>query len=320
MNNLFAAVDVDYNFPPEICKKLSLSLEFKNHIIPMSKTVQDNLTSNYIWPGRTIYNTTTQSLETWSAVKNSWLQTLNEDFVVPEPPKPWDLSYTLPEAVQTRLALSSPLKYFIAPVTSIQRDNFVGSELWVGRTVYNISTKQLESWDGLRWASYYLTSTDSLNRRISWTPKLFLYPSQRTVTPIYTENLAIKNFQGWYYKRYDMVYAVFSLDLGIHSNTQLNLEKTGEEYRITPPILPYDSKSSINIGNAYINAVSYDLIHYYPGLVWLDPASKSFIFEAAFYSQEDEIDRVTDKMKASEINNPKAKTYGLSGSITYSLT
>ena len=40
-----------------------------------------------------------------------------------------------------------------ATLTTAERDALSGVDLWEGRTIFNLTTKQLESWDGTVWVA-----------------------------------------------------------------------------------------------------------------------------------------------------------------------
>lgn len=71
--------DDQFNLPQEVIERLSQSDEFKHLIVPMPTSVRDQLSSSERWNGRTIFNTTTRSLEVWTTLTNTWSKVINAD-------------------------------------------------------------------------------------------------------------------------------------------------------------------------------------------------------------------------------------------------
>ena len=66
-----------------------------------------------------------------------------------------DDDYNFPVEVRVQLAKSDQLKYFVIPMSTTVRDNLSNSEKWVGRTIYNTTTKRLETYQMTEeWVGY----------------------------------------------------------------------------------------------------------------------------------------------------------------------
>ena len=66
-----------------------------------------------------------------------------------------DDDYNFPVEVRVQLAKSDQLKYFVIPMSTIVRDNLANDEKWVGRTIYNTTTKRLETYQATgSWVGY----------------------------------------------------------------------------------------------------------------------------------------------------------------------
>lgn len=63
--NLFPAVDDEFNFPPQIREQLAKSPELRFLVVPMTQAQRDNLTEDELWLGRTIFNLSFNTLQTW---------------------------------------------------------------------------------------------------------------------------------------------------------------------------------------------------------------------------------------------------------------
>ena len=157
--DLFPAVDSDFNFPEEVRIQLAKSEQLRNLVIPMTEETRDALTEDEKWVGRTIFNTTTQTLE---SLKDAgyWVSYLDETYSFPEPPPFWDENFDVPDEVRARLAISPELRNMIVPMSEADRDVLPETEIWNGRTIYNTSNYKLEVWvDALnRWV-YILDDT-----------------------------------------------------------------------------------------------------------------------------------------------------------------
>lgn len=172
--NLFPAVDEEFNFPQSVRQQLAKSPELRNLVVPMSEVTRNALTPEEIWDGRTIYNTTRKTLETWQVDVLSWVQYLDSSYTFPTPPAFWDENYDLPVEVRTQLAKSAELRNMIKPMTQTVRDNLTVSEKWDGRTIYNITSETLETWHASQnmWVKYLDEISAFAGNWISWTPKL----------------------------------------------------------------------------------------------------------------------------------------------------
>jgi hypothetical protein len=144
---LFAGVDSEKNFPPEIRTKLAKSDELKSTVFPMSESTKDNLFDIDKWHGRTIYNLTKKAIETWDNSSKSWKLILNTEFTPPEPIAPWDRYYVLPEEVRDRLALSEDFKHVVVSLDYRVIDDLLPEELWDGRVIFNTTTEQYQFWN-----------------------------------------------------------------------------------------------------------------------------------------------------------------------------
>jgi hypothetical protein len=142
----FPAIDESFDFPVEVREQLAKSEELRNLVIPMTETARDNLAGDELWIGRTIFNTTTNSIESWKS-PGAWLKHLDETYDFPEPPPFWDENYDVPVEVRERLASSSEFKGLVLPLTETDKNNLTGSDLWHGRTIYNTTLDKLETWN-----------------------------------------------------------------------------------------------------------------------------------------------------------------------------
>lgn len=70
--DLYPAVDENYQFAPEVRTALSVSVELRNGVKPMTTTDRNNLPPEHLWDGRTIANTTTDKLERYDAGTLTW--------------------------------------------------------------------------------------------------------------------------------------------------------------------------------------------------------------------------------------------------------
>lgn len=157
--DLFPAVDADFNFPEEVRVQLAKSEQLRNLVIPMTEETRDALTEDEKWVGRTIFNTTTQALESMKDT-GSWVSYLDETYSFPQPPPFWDENFDVPDEVRAQLAISPELRNMIVPMSEADRDILPETEIWNGRTIYNTSSYRLEVWiDALnRWV-YILDDT-----------------------------------------------------------------------------------------------------------------------------------------------------------------
>ena len=236
--DLFPSLDQDLNFPPEILQKLSNAPEFRSFIIPMTKSFRDNLSFDNVWHGRVIYNTTTKTLETWDEQTKSWRFSLNDNFIPPAPKYPWDKNFVLPVAVRDKLKTSEELKHFIIPISEENKRALTDTQLWVGRTVYNLTFKQLESWVGDSWQIYY-TPKNTRAWTINWIPVIKLYPSNRILTFPGDQNSLFYGAKGIYTITNKLVRFGFSLYLTAPDampKNSVSPMNTGEEYRMVLPI------------------------------------------------------------------------------------
>lgn len=71
--DLYPAIDLGYNFPPEVRAALAASLELRNTVVPMTTTTRNNLLAGDKWDGRLILNTTLNQIERWDADLTSWI-------------------------------------------------------------------------------------------------------------------------------------------------------------------------------------------------------------------------------------------------------
>lgn len=66
-----------------------------------------------------------------------------------------DSDFNLPKEVRRQLAKSDELKHLVIPMSQTTRDLLSDTELWVGRTIYNLTTKKLETFqDNDTWSAY----------------------------------------------------------------------------------------------------------------------------------------------------------------------
>ena len=157
--DLFPAVDADFNFPEEVRIQLAKSEQLRNLVIPMTEETRDALTEDEKWVGRTIFNTTTQKLESLKDT-GAWVSYLDETYSFPEPPPFWDENFDVPDEVRAQLAISPELRNMIVPMAESVRDSLSENEIWNGRTIYNTSSYKLEVWIEVlnRWV-YLLDDT-----------------------------------------------------------------------------------------------------------------------------------------------------------------
>lgn len=138
---LFAAVDDDLKFPPEIVSSLSTSEELRNIVIPMSHATRENLGEDDLWPGRSIFNTTKKTLEFWDQY---WVQ------LATEPPPPvsigWDEGFVDQTPARIQLALSPEFRNMVIPLSQANIDRIHASDLWDGRIIYNKTRRSLQKW------------------------------------------------------------------------------------------------------------------------------------------------------------------------------
>lgn len=185
---LFPAVDENFDFPEAVRLQLANSPEFRNMIIPMSESTRDSLTVDELWIGRTIYNTTKESLESFKE-SNTWITYLDSAAYVPEPPLPWDENYIVPEEVRIELSKSEQLRNMVTPMTESVRDALTGIELWSGRTIYNLTIKAIETWNssvGSWIRNLDETYVPPVNEWESWTPVLEYYADNTNLSSYYT--------------------------------------------------------------------------------------------------------------------------------------
>lgn len=144
---LFAGVDNDKNFPPEIREQLAKSDELKFTIVPMSETQKDNLSEKDLWHGRVIYNLNKKAIETWNSITKTWNLSLTSNYTPPVPTPPWDRYYRLPKVVRDRLALTSDFKHMIVSMDHKTRSELTQDELWNGRVIFNTTIENHQVWN-----------------------------------------------------------------------------------------------------------------------------------------------------------------------------
>lgn len=114
--DLYPAVDENYNFPPEIRAALAKAIELRNQVISMTEAERNNLTSEELWNGRVIINSTTQRLNRYDAQIQDWVIISEESDAI--------LSFN-----------------------EIARDNLTGPDLWDGRLILNTTTNRINRYD-----------------------------------------------------------------------------------------------------------------------------------------------------------------------------
>lgn len=206
--DLFPAVDADFNFPEEVRVQLAKSEQLRNLVIPMTEETRDALTEDEKWVGRTIFNTTTQALE---SLKDTgyWVSYLDETYSFPQPPPFWDENFDVPDEVRARLAISPELRNMIVPMSEAERDILPETEIWNGRTIYNTSRYKLEVW------------VDPLNRWVYILDDTYVptQPSWGTWEPVVSSSLSlvevnkIKNYtsSGRFIRTDSTVYCNFNI-------------------------------------------------------------------------------------------------------------
>jgi hypothetical protein len=143
--DLFPSVDENFNFPEEVRVQLAKSEQLRNLLIPMSETVRDSLSGDELWFGRTIFNTTSKKIESWTD-PGVWVGYLDDTYDFPEPPPFWDENYDVPTQVRSRLAKSEQLRNMITPMTETARNSLPVEEKWNGRTIFNTTSKKVQFW------------------------------------------------------------------------------------------------------------------------------------------------------------------------------
>lgn len=68
-----------------------------------------------------------------------------------------DDSLNFPLELLLQMSRVGPLKYLVVPMTQAQRDNLTESDLWHGRTIYNLTADVLQAWNGVLWQSYTIS-------------------------------------------------------------------------------------------------------------------------------------------------------------------
>ena len=258
---LFTGLDETKNFPLEVRKQLSESNELNSTIKPMTKSERDNLKSEDRWPGRAIYNLNQKAIEIWHEDLNQWVLSLDQEYTPPPPKPPWDDSYILPEIVRYRLSEHEEFKNKTVPLTQASIDALTPDELWAGRVVYNITTKQhilwfVNPWGFGSWVEIlndtYVPPRES-NSWLDWSP-----------IPRYENNTNIP-FINWqstvhagYLNQHNRVslYARFYLTNGIVpnvSNDPLSLAETGMLIKCSLPVLNATPEGIIHIGNCNLS-------------------------------------------------------------------
>jgi hypothetical protein len=77
-----------------------------------------------------------------------------------------DAQYNFPPEVRAALAKSLDLRNTVVPLTTVQRNNLVGAELWDGRTILNTTTDRINRYDAgtATWVAIAdLSDVDTVN-------------------------------------------------------------------------------------------------------------------------------------------------------------
>jgi len=143
--DLFPSVDENFNFPEEVRVQLAKSEQLRNLLIPMSETVRDALSGEELWFGRTIFNTTSKKIESWTN-PGVWVEYLDDTYDFPEPPPFWDENYDVPVQVRSQLAKSEQLRNMVTPMSETARNSLPVEETWNGRTIFNTTSRKLQVW------------------------------------------------------------------------------------------------------------------------------------------------------------------------------
>lgn len=237
---LFAAVDNDLNFPPEIRNRLIHSEELRHLVTPMSQATRENLTDEERWPGRFIFNTTKKTLEYWYG--SSWAT-----FLIEPPPdirSGWDADYTDQVPSRIQLALSPEFKNMIIPMVQTSIDNLSESDLWDGRTIYNKTIQKLQTWSELTalWTSLldetYIPNPPEVDRQYSYGDQSDIWKFDSGATP----------YDLFGYTRTVMVDNKVSFNFQFHRNTPIDRDPlTGSQFKINLPISAKDTNMAIGV-------------------------------------------------------------------------
>ena len=161
--DLFPSVDENFNFPEEVRVQLAKSEQLRNLLIPMSETVRDALSGEELWFGRTIFNTTSKKIESWTN-PGVWVEYLDDTYDFPEPPPFWDENYDVPVQVRSQLAKSEQLRNMVTPMSETARNSLPVEETWNGRIIFNTTSRKLQVW--FETAQGWLSVLDENNEPI----------------------------------------------------------------------------------------------------------------------------------------------------------
>jgi len=81
---LFAGINDDYEFPPEVRAALAASSELKYQTLALTTTQRNNLSGDDLWDGRVITNITTDRLNRYDAGLAEWVAVADEQDTHPQ--------------------------------------------------------------------------------------------------------------------------------------------------------------------------------------------------------------------------------------------
>lgn len=162
---LFAGVDDDYNFPPEVRAALAASTEMRNTVVPMTTTQRNNLSGAGLWDGRTILNTTTDRINRYDLGTTSWVAIADLT----------DARTTVYANAAARLAVASPYFGQHAIETDTRREYVFDGDEW----------QRLDTWGD--WETWVPTYNNSF----------ILLEARYRKNGIMVEGEWVGQFQGW---------------------------------------------------------------------------------------------------------------------------
>jgi len=294
----FPAVNENFDFPEEVRAQLAKSEQLRNMVTPMSESVRDNLTEDECWVGRTIFNTTSSVLESFTEA-NTWVTYLDSEAYVPEPPLPWDENYVVPEEVRIELAKSEQLRNMVIPMLESDRDDLTFIDRWNGRVIYNLTTESLETWNsnvGSWIKSLDETYVPPPKEWASWSP-LLTYQGSTTV-------LSNHSAVGRYLIEGKLATVYFKIIF----TGEINSSAVEVELRLTPPVQAESQASQI--GTAIFDMASHGRV---VGHVLLDSGENmKFMFD--YMKADGYLSRVTNILP-----NPWVADCTIEGQITYEI-